>query len=230
MMNNRHQNHGKNKQQGAVLFIALIILLVMTIASIGLMRSVESGNVAAANISMGQNNQLITDWGVERGFEWLYINRANLDVNDAGNGYYAAKTGGGAVFSDTKWLDLASWNGAKIYDSTTTPATPAGYTVRMLVNRMCTNIGATNAAGQSCAIGASSISTSSCGTVKIAADGAAASTGVSFGVGQTACTGSSTSGPTFIVPGNVYYRVTVRVEGPRNSLSVVQSMLTIAPT
>jgi Tfp pilus assembly protein PilX len=226
----QNQHQSQYKQQGSVLLISLVILLVMTIASIGLMRSVESGNVAAANISMGQNNQLIADWGVERGFEWLYTNRAILSENHEGNGYYAVKNGGNAALSDPKWLDLGNWAGAEVFDSSTSPATPVGYTVRILINRMCTNLGAVNSVGQSCAMGASSTSTSSCGSVKVAADGAAASTAAAYGVGQNACSGSGASGSNYIIPGNVYYRVTVRVEGPRNSLSVVQSMLTIAAT
>jgi len=231
MMNRRHkkQYFMRQKQQGSVLLIALVILLIMMIASIGLMHSVESGNVAAANISMGQNNQLVADWGVERGFEWLYTNRTNLDNNDASNGYYAIGTVGGVILSDSNWLDSAKWVGSKKYDSGTSPAPPAGYTVRVIINRMCSSVGAVNGSGQSCAKGATTMSTTSGSKVKVV--GAAGSGSKAYyEVGATAASGSGTDGANYVVPGNVYYRVTVRVDGPRNSLSVVQSMLTIAPT
>lgn len=229
MINFKHkkQYQGQQKQQGVVLFVALIILLVMMVASVGLLRSVESGNNVAANIAMGQNNQLISDWGIERGFEWLYANRAALDNNNAGNGYYATKTGGSAVLSDANWFNVASWADAKVFDSTTTPAPPAGYTVRVLLNRMCSDIGPANAGGQSCSKGATS-SPSDCGTVKVATGAGSAS--IDASLGEAACEGNGVYNQNTDVPGNIYYRVTVRVEGPKNSLSVVQSMLTIAPT
>ncbi len=212
------------KQQGSVLLISLVILLIMMIASIGLMRSVDSGNVAAANISMGQNNQFIADWGIERGFQWLYQNRTNLDNDDVSSGYYAMATTGGVTLSDSNWFASANWAGSKEYNSTTTPAPPAGYTVRVMINRICSIAGAVNGGGQSCSKGASTTSANSSSKVKVG--------GVDFDIGAIAGSGGSSGndGANYAAPGNVYYRVTVRVEGPKNSLSVVQSMLTIAPT
>ena len=128
MMNDRFRKQFvvQRKQQGSILLVTIVIVLMMMIASIGLMRSVESGNVAAANIAMAQNNQLVADWGVERGFEWLYDNRTNLDNNNTSSGYYAIHTVAGGFLSDANWLDAAKWAGAKVYNSGTTPAPPAG--------------------------------------------------------------------------------------------------------
>lgn len=222
MMN--FQENGQHQQKGIVLIIVLVVLLVMLIAAIGLMRSVESGTAAAANLSMGQSSQLVADWGVERGFEWLYANRANLDNDNAANGYYSVRTGGGAVTNDTDWMDAANWGGGKTFNALTVPAPPAGYTVRVLVNRMCSATGPINANGQSCSTGASSTAlANNTSTVKIG--------NVSYAIGASAGAGGSTGGgANYNVPGNVYFRVTVRVEGPRNSLSVIQSMLTISPS
>lgn len=213
----------QRKQQGSILLVTIVIVLMMMIASIGLMRSIESGNVAAANIAMAQNNQLVADWGVERGFEWLYNNRTNLDNNNASNGYYAIHTVAGGFLSDANWLDAAKWAGAKVYNSGTTPAPPAGYTVRVIINRMCENAGAVNASGQSCSKGATTQSTPGSKKIKIGNTEYVIGTAAEIG-------GSAGGGAVYSVPGNIYYRVTVRVEGPRNSLSVVQSMLTVAPT
>ncbi len=213
----------QHKQQGSILVVTIVIVLMMMIASIGLMRSVESGNVAAANIAMAQNNQLVADWGVERGFEWLYNNRTNLDNSNASNGYYAIHTVAGGFLSDANWLDASKWAGAKVYNSSSSPAPPAGYTVRVIINRMCENVGAVNASGQSCSKGATTQSSSGNSKVKIGNAEYGMSSSVESG-------GSGAGGVVYTVPGNVYYRVTVRVEGPRNSLSVVQSMLTVAPT
>jgi len=226
MMNDRFRKQlvVPRKQQGSILLVTIVIVLMMMIASIGLMRSVESGNVAAANIAMAQNNQLVADWGVERGFEWLYSNRTNLDNNNASSGYYAIHTVAGVFLNDTNWLDAAKWAGAKVYNSGTTPAPPAGYTVRVMINRMCANAGAVNASGQSCSKGATTTSSAGNSNIKIG--------GVEYGIGSAGAIGNSPdeNSTNYVVPGNVYYRVTVRVEGPRNSLSVVQSMLTVAPT
>ncbi len=213
---------GCRRESGFILLISLIILLVMMIASIGLMKSVEANNASSTNLALGQNSQLIADWGVERAFEWLNKNKSVLDDSSPDDGYFATSVGGSAVLNDKEWIGKASWDSAKVFDSTTNPSPPAGYTVRVLINRMCSATGAVNETGQSCSKGASSLSSGDGSELKIGSD--------TYGVGASGSNGGSVGGGSnYIVPGNVYYRVTVRVEGPKNTLSIIQSMITISP-
>lgn len=236
MMNYPYTSNHHHRQQGVVLLIALVMLLIIAVVSIGLIRSIESDTSAASNIAMSENNKLIADWGVERGFEWLYANRTLLDNDNVGNGYYASKTGGGSSLQDSAWIGAGAinysaeitpfdWSVAKVFDASSTPKPPTGYTVRLIINRMCINTGASNNVGQSCSKGASSSTPTGSGlTVKIG------STNYAIGAATAGGGGGGSDNVVYTIPGNIYYKMTVRVEGPKNSLSVVQAMLTIAPT
>src|SRR4051794_33864237 len=49
------------RQQGVVLLIALIVLVAMTLAGIGLVRSVDTGNMVAGNLAFKQGATLAGD-------------------------------------------------------------------------------------------------------------------------------------------------------------------------
>lgn len=72
------------KQRGVVLLIALIVLVAMTLAAIGMMRSVDTGNVIAGNLAFQQATSQASDAGASKAFSDLtsVTNSANAaDVN-----------------------------------------------------------------------------------------------------------------------------------------------------
>jgi Tfp pilus assembly protein PilX len=67
-------------QRGVVLLLALIILVAMTLAGIGMMRSVDTGNLIAGNMAFRQATMSAGDAGTSAGFNAL------VSVGNSGNG------------------------------------------------------------------------------------------------------------------------------------------------
>ena len=205
-------------QRGVVLFIALIVLIAMTLAGIGMARSVDTLNIIANNIAFGQSNLMVGDWGAEQAFQWLDAQKGTgtLDSDQPANNYYASSNGGVAPAS---WLDPAAWAIAN-----PDPAAPAGYTVSTMIQRLCYEPGKINLADgkQTCIKTTSVTSQTAASSISVDIDGTPTVVGGSVAAGSSAGGGAS-----YDLPGNVYYRVTVRVEGPRNSVSVVQTLVAI---
>jgi len=191
-------------QQGVVLFIALIVLVAMSLAGIALMRGVDTGTIIAGNLAFRQSAMHVADIGVEAARTWLTgVTPTATLYNDQ-----PAITGGQGYFANwAQDLDLLgndplkvdyNWNNAI---AVTSPAPPAGYSVSYVIHRLCKQAG--DPVSITC--------------VK-----------QTVGAGSTASgTKGAASFGTFAiqVPTNALYRVTVRVVGPRNSVSYVQAVV-----
>jgi Tfp pilus assembly protein PilX len=188
------------QQRGVVLFIALIVLVAMTLAGLSLMRSVGTGVLIAGNLAVKQGVTSVGDLGVEAGRKWL-MDTAGADAaklnGDVVPGYlsYAAFQIDPVNPPSSKWWED---NGTSV----STAGTPYdGHQVRYVVNRLCNVPGVSiNDPSQQC---------------------------VTL---QTAGAGSSKGGASYgILPlkntFQVYYRITVRVVGPKNTISYVQTVL-----
>ena len=66
-------------QRGTILFIALIVLVAMSLAGIALMRSVDTNVLIAANLAFRQGATAGGDWGVEDARAWISGNAAILN-------------------------------------------------------------------------------------------------------------------------------------------------------
>ena len=135
------------RQQGLVLFIALIVLVAMTLAGIGMVRSVDTGNVIAGNLAFKQATIQASDNGIETGYQWLLANTGGTTLNntDAGSAYYSSPPANDLTLD---WFDLANWAGAICVPAACTEDA-AGNTTRYIVHRMCLNPNsAYNAANQ----------------------------------------------------------------------------------
>jgi Tfp pilus assembly protein PilX len=75
-------------QRGVVLFIALIVLVAMTLAGIAVMRSVDANNLIAGNLAMRNAATSAGDAGLEYAREWLKTKTAGF-LEDDSTGYYA---------------------------------------------------------------------------------------------------------------------------------------------
>lgn len=121
------------KQQGVVLFFALIALVVMSLAAVALIRSVDTNSLIAGNLSFKQSSMLSADRGVENAITWLKTKNVNsLNTDLVANGYYA--TSDVAPHLDAKTLVDA--NG--FVDMTDTQ----GNAITYVVQRMCRQQGA----------------------------------------------------------------------------------------
>ena len=199
----------RRRQRGVTLFIALIVLVAMTMAAVAMMRSVDTATVVAGNIGFRQSAVNAADQGVQAAYAWLGANvgGAGISSDNAPSGYFSSV---GAGEAPDWYTNSASWASAfnlalscPATGSTTTDC--AGNTVSYVIHRMCP---VANCAPNATCAGVTNV----CGQTL-------SSTAVSGeGVEQGAAN-------FFTTPPATHYRVTVRSTGPRASIAYVQTML-----
>lgn len=203
----------RHQQRGVVLLIALVMLVAMTLVGISMLRSIGAGAGIAGNLAFKQNATSATDVGVEVARAWLLNTGVaaplTLQSNVLASGYYAcwyedcsAKTEFNPLTHDwTSSKKLTSSEVASI--SSLTGRDDTGNEIRYVVHRLCDLTGdilVENNAGQKCANYTDYSGLSSKG-----------------GTGYGQSTPSLTDQP--------FFRVTVRVAGPRNTLSYTQVVM-----
>jgi type IV pilus assembly protein PilX len=193
------------RQQGVVLFIALIVLVAMTLTAIALMRSVDTTTAVAGNVAFKAATLHTSDRGLEAAYRWLVTNAgtAALNNDDTANGYYSSRPA-----KDPDWTDPASWTAALCVNGCAADAN--GNTTYYVIHRMCTEpstayngVGGSGQANQCATL----VKTTPAQT------GGSAKAGVALPL---------------VPPPDVYYRITARVVGPKNATSVVQSMIAVS--
>jgi hypothetical protein len=199
----RHPLSGRTgRQEGAALFIALIVLVAMMLASIALVRSVDTANVIAGNLAFKQSTLQAADFGIEAAAAALPNVTVNPDISQLPGGqsfwYYSTRrdvdVNGVPITREAG--DLAS--PALPIDWTVVPVTAviSGNTVKVVIDRLCRGPGTVDNL------------TNSCFYENAVTDG-------SKKVGATV----------FATPPTIFYRVTAQVSGPRNTLSMVQAIM-----
>jgi len=185
------------RQHGAVLFIALIVLVAMSLAGIALIRGVDTANLIAGNLAFKQNATHGGDWGVEEARTWLQSQSATTLYNDdAADKHYFASMQSGLDFTAT---DPSRPDFDWTNNSFNAGADPAGNQVRYVIHRMCDIAG--NPGSVNC------VRTSTGGTA------------------DSTKGGSTYGGAALPSTSQIYYRITARVTGPRNTVSYVQVMV-----
>lgn len=211
---------GFRRERGVALLVAMIALVIMALAGVALVRSVDTSALVAGNLAFRQSATNAGDAGVEAARTWLMNNAALLEQDRAASGYYANRMNAGGV--DNNGIDLTGgrtpsmaddvrWVNA---DGATLPGqyTPfciaakdaAGNRVCYIIHRMCDQSGILEDAG--------------CSSTYSANSG-----GGSSGVMQQSLTYQKTIVGSGILMG--FYRVTVRVSGPRNNAAYVQALI-----
>jgi type IV pilus assembly protein PilX len=193
----------RRAQRGAVLFISLIVLVAMSLAGLAMMRGVDTGAQIANNLAFKQGATMAADAGVEAARTWLMNNPGATLYNDQpgvanGTGYFATWQQG---------LDFTNGDGdtTNNFDWTTRSvalaADAAGNQASYVIHRMC------DATGNPASINCIRV-TSATGSTSSSSKGAAA-------FGSYAISS----------PSQAFFRITVRVIGPRNTVSYVQAVV-----
>lgn len=200
-----------SRQRGVVLLIALIMLVAMTLGALALVRSVNITNIIAGNLAFQQGATNSGDTGIEVAINWLETNNGpGLDLNQAALGYSAVRGDPGALQSwDAYWraslfaraVTLNPNVPGTVMAYTTSAPNAAGNTVSYAIQRLCANQVAPSSP------------TSGCSRPPVGAS----TGGSSKGAGVVALTYSS----------QVYYRITSRIAGPRNTVSYVQAIVAL---
>jgi Tfp pilus assembly protein PilX len=203
-----HRNFaGPRRQEGVVLMIALIVLVAMTLAGLGMIRAIDTGTMVAGNIGFRESAVATGDSGIEAARTWLMANINSLDTDQASSGYYSTRqdnldftgnmTAGGT--DGVNWDGSDSSQPVTAFDAGTT-LDSTGNHVYYLIQRMCSIPGSINAPAQSC----TTVSQSGIGSTQNAPDYS------SYGLATK---------------NEVYYRITSRVNGPKNTVSYVQAVI-----
>lgn len=210
------QTTSRNHQQGIVLLMALIVLIALTLGGLALTRSVYTSNVIAGNLAFQQAATHSADAGVEAAVNWLENNNGQasstsaipcsvgstvLACDQSGQGYIAHRQDptDGQSWAAFWQSNIAGNNLAKAVGTDNT-----GNTVSYVIQRMCSGAGDAQDTSNDCTVSPTP-SNSSCS-------------------GGSSCAAGSNNLDSV---SQVYYRITVRVVGPRNTQSFVQSIVAL---
>ena len=228
------------RQQGFVLVVTLLVMVIITLSSVAMIVAMRAGISASGNIAFRQAASRTADVGVDQAFQdtaanftaaALAANPNGLDV-DAANAtyrYYATVNG---VAKDTNGAVLTLAEGCTKDGSTTfspekyrfnsldgngnpipvndkngnpcaiqSPSTPSGYSLFYVVHRMAEATG-------SCGV-------TSTGCSRVSVDGGT-KPGCSVDAASVDYCGSTSY---------VYYRITVKVAGPRQNNRYIQAFV-----
>ena len=184
------------RQQGMVLLVALVVLVAITVAGIGMMRSVDTATLVSGNLAFQQAATHAADKGVEQAIAMLRQKLADdtLDTSDNTNGYFASLRSTDNPAPGQSWQ--AFWQqslAAAAYDA---GEDGLGNRLFFVVHRNCANEQPPGAGGQC-----------------VASPAVMKAGGNSEEAGEVQLQSVS----------QIYYRITVRVTGPRRTESYVQT-------
>ena len=197
------------KQEGVVLIIALIVLVAMTLASVAMIRSVDTSTLIAGNLAFKQSGVSSGDAGVNEAIAWLNTNGSLLTEDQPANGYYATSqdcldlTGNGNAPSKKCAAPFTAFDWTSANASKALAKDAAGNAVSYVIHRLCKETGALTA--------------EKCTVEETNQDGS------SMGGARQMLTYQP--GSWNAVANRGYYRITVRIAGARNNVSYVQAIV-----
>ena len=184
------------RQTGVVMVVTLIVLVAMTLAAIALVRSVDTTNVIAGNLAFKQASINAADRGAQQAVAWLESAGSLVYNDNVPNGYTASEQQPAAnVGWDSYWNNAVVPNNLNICAPTNCAPDTAGNVVSYTIHRLCQGQGDPASFGANCSYSPTSYILNS----------------------------STGAGTVVLVSTNQeYYRITIRVDGPRNTVSYAQ--------
>jgi type IV pilus assembly protein PilX len=200
----------KKSQSGVVLFLALIALVVMSLAAVALIRSVDTNSQIAGNLSYKQTAAISSSYGIESVADTLGpLPMNNANTSNASTGYYAVcntfdqgvtePCNGRNLTAEASWVPGTTSNFANGL-GVDAGVDAYGNTIQYIVERMC------NAAAP--------FSRATCLLSTSDPDNDTKR------VQNEPVSGRPTKQNDLPI-----YRVTVRIAGPKNTVSFVQAFL-----
>jgi len=196
------------RQRGMALIVTLVMLVIMTLGAIAMIRSLDTTTLVAGNLSFRQSATYSGDVGVETALNWL--STANVQTLTCGATGNAVSTcpagyksnGGNAVdqpAAGQTWEQF--WAASLAANAVTLAEDASGNTVSYFIHRLCAGTAAMTGVGANC----------------IETPSVASSGGYAKRAGATRFQASS----------QVYYRITVRIQGKKNTVSFVQAIIAL---
>ena len=202
----------RTAQRGVVLLITLIVLVAMTLATIALVRSVDTTNLIAGNLAFKQAATSSGDAGTEAAINWLENSSpVALQANNYPNAYSALRQDPAIGQSwDNYWTTVIDPNPIAIPVTNLTcnttgrvctlPTDLAGNTMSYTISRLCNAAGDPTSPATGCVV--TTVTSSSANSS-------------SQGAGEI----------TLQYSNQIYFRITTRTVGPRNTVSYVQTII-----
>ena len=194
-------------ERGVVLFIALLVMVALSLAAIALIRSADTATIVAGNLAFKQSAAAAADRSFEQAVQALFDPQsdstssnpviADKTVDALAQNYFASvrlNAIGSIPEIPNEVQSKSAYLGAGLSSGLAT-TDAAGNTTYYVIERMCANPGP--AVGSNCNLSAAAL-------------GADAGTQHYEALQR---------------PGEAYYRITVRVEGPRNTVQYAQAIL-----
>ena len=206
-----------HSQRGLSLLFALLALVALSLAAVGLVRSVGTGSLVVGNLGFKKDATGTADRGAELAIAWLQNNLAGttLDQDVLASGYYATSkdaldpTGRNTAAATRAVVDWNGDNCATVSGSfsacldASAASTVGTNAVNWVITRLCASAGSKDDVSNSCATSLTS------GTADDPNSGSR-----EYGNEDL---GSTTSSP--------YYRVIVRTVGGRNTVSYTETIV-----
>lgn len=213
---------GSARQRGLSLFFAMMALVAIALATVALVRAVDTGTLIVGNLSFKQSATVVAGRGAEAAIAWLESQGGtSLYFDSPANGYYAASmetmdpTNGGKIAQElgVEKPALVDWDhdGCAYADPTTyttclapSPQVKVGdHTLNYIITRLCRTTGDHQAAGNYCAM-----------PVQASTDSASPSRGeLKYGEKR------------FEFPPGPFYRIVVRALGARHTSSYTETVV-----
>ena len=192
----------RTRQDGVVLFVALIVLVVMALAGVAMVRQSGTGLSVAGNIAMRQSATSAGDLGTETARVWWKTKSGvgALDNDLPAEGYYSdwGPAGDPRRAGDPSQY---SWAGAVLV----TPDDGGGNAVSYIVERLCMNPNqAFEVAAQLCVNSPNDSGGNNSGT-----------TCADYPNAKVLCEKRA----------NVHFRISTKVVGPKSTVSYIQVMV-----
>jgi Tfp pilus assembly protein PilX len=200
IMNGNGSRGPSARQSGAVLLIALVVLIAMTLSALALIKSVNTTNLVAGNLAFRESAVLYAERATEYAIRWLRANSggAVLHQNGAdGSGYLAVRRDPAI---DQSWDNL--WRTALVNSAVSVPIVGSGDTdlsgnrVSYVIQRLCKKTGP--------------VDVFECSVSPLDSGGSSHVSG---------------SGSPLLDDFYVYYRITARVAGSRNTNVYTQTIV-----
>jgi Tfp pilus assembly protein PilV len=222
----------RRAQRGVTLLFALLTLVALLLATLALVRSVDTSTVLMGNIGFKQDATVTADQAARQAIGWLAANNAILNTDSTANGYYASTqelaTDGttvkppvdvtGQQLASTANRQLVDWDadtcsaavagtftGCSVLTASATAINNSPNIVRYVVFRMCSLPGDYSSTSY----------TGNCAKP------------ISSSGGNATKKGEEHYGDKPIIKGNSgpFYRIVVRVRGARNTTSFTETIV-----
>lgn len=210
------------RQSGISLLVVLIALVIIGFAAIALMRSSDTGTLVIGNLGFQKTALAAGDAGTETAATWLTANGGGttLFADVAASGYYSTSadtcdlTGSMTPDDDdddVNWTGTDPGGDCNMDALTVAPAgVPPGFTVSYVINRVCNVPGDPNAL-----FGPDGVTPMSCSRIGTGASEGSTRSGGAYG--STPLSGTT----------QTYYRITTRIDGPRNTARYIQALVVL---